>query len=125
MAKRGIYVTGVNALSEKLKKNATMDDVKRVVKTNTVELEKTMKQKAQFKGHYDGNGNFVSPTGMTRRSITTRIAASGMLGKVGPHTEYAPYLEFSTRFMSAQPFVGPSYRLIRKQFLNDMERLVK
>ena len=45
MAKRGIYVTGVNALSEKLKKNATMDDVKRVVKTNTVELEKTMKQK--------------------------------------------------------------------------------
>lgn len=125
MAKRGIYVTGVNALSEKLKKNATMEDVKRVVKTNTVELEKTMKQKAQFKGHYDGNGNFVSPTGMTRRSINSTIAASGMLGKVGPHTEYAPYLEFSTRFMSAQPFVGPAYRMIRKQFLNDMERLVK
>lgn len=125
MAKRGIYVTGVNALSEKLKKNMTLDDVKEVVKKNTIDLNDTMVRKAQFKGHYDGSGNFVSPTGMTRRSITTKIAMSGLLGKVGPHTEYAPYLEFSTRFMSAQPFVGPAYRLIRKQFLNDMERLVK
>ena len=125
MAKRGIYVTGVNALSEKLKKNATMDDVKRVVKTNTVELEKTMKQKAQFKGHYDGNGNFVSPTGMTRRSIDSVINMSGMQGKVAPHTEYSYYLEYGTRFMSAQSFVRPSFNQQKKIFLNDMKLLIK
>ena len=125
MAKRGIYVTGVNALSEKLKKNMTMDDVKEVVKKNTIDLNNAMVRKTQFKGHYDSKGNLVSPTGMTRRSINSTISASGMLGKVAPHTEYAPYLEYGTRFMSSQPFVGPAYRLIRKQFLNDMERLVK
>lgn len=125
MAKRGIYVTGVNALSEKLKKNATLEDVKTVVKVNTIDLEKAMKQKAQFKGHYDSSGNFVSPTGATRRSIDSVISMNGMLGKVAPHTEYSPYLENGTRFMSSQPFVGPAYRMIKKQFLSDMERLVK
>lgn len=125
MAKRGIYVTGVNALSEKLKKNMTMDDVKEVVKKNTIDLNNAMVRKAQFKGHYDSKGNLVSPTGMTRRSINSTISASGMLGKVAPHTEYAPYLEYGTRFMSAQSFVRPSFNQQKKIFLSDMKLLIK
>lgn len=124
MAKRGIYVTGVNALSEKLKENATLDDVKEVIKNSTIDLEKAMKQKAQFKGHFQGNV-WMSPTGFTRRSISSTIVRGGMQGGVAPASEYAAYLEYGTRFMSAQPFVGPAYRMIRKQFLSDMERLVK
>lgn len=124
MAKRGIYVTGVNALSEKLKKNATMDDVKRVIKTNTVELEKTMKQKAQFKGHFQGDV-WMSPTGFTRRSISSTIVRGGMQGGVAPASEYAAYLEYGTRFMSAQSFVRPSFNQQKKIFLSDMKLLIK
>lgn len=124
MSKRGINITGVNALSEKLKKNATMDDVKKVVKTNTVELNRKMVQKAQFKGH-EKNGVFISPTGATRRSITTKLALNGMQGKDFPTTEYAFYLEYGTRFMSAQPFVSPAFRQQKPIFLSDMKRLVE
>lgn len=124
MAKRGIYVTGVNALSEKLKKNATMDDVKRVVRNSTIDLEKEMKRKAQFKGHFQGDV-WMSPTGFTRRSISSTIARGGMQGGVAPASEYAAYLEYGTRFMSAQSFVRPSFNQQKKIFLSDMKLLIK
>lgn len=122
MSKRGVYFTGVDALSRKLKENASMKDVKTIVKVNSEELERTMREKAQFKGHYH-NGRFVSPTGTTRRSIDRKMSRNGMQGKVGPKTEYSPYLEYGTRFMSAQPFVGPSFRKQSVIFIKDLARL--
>ncbi|MDT2640464.1 hypothetical protein P7D31_10090 [Enterococcus dongliensis] len=35
------------------------------------------------------------------------------------------YLEYGTRFMEAQPFMGPAYRAQKEIFKRDMDRLVK
>lgn len=120
---RGVMITGVNTLSDKLKKNIEMDAVKKVVKDNTLELERKMKRNANFKGHYK-NGKLILPTGATRGSITSKISHDGITGIVGPKTHYAFYLEFGTRFMRSQSFVGPSYRQQKAIFLSDMKDLV-
>jgi len=46
----------------------------------------------------------------------------GLEGIVGPHTEYAFYVELGTRFMSAQPFVRPALKAIEPEFIKDMAR---
>lgn len=125
MAKnRAVMITGVNTLSDKLKKNIEMDAVKKVVKDNTLELERKMKRNANFKGHYK-NGKRVEPTGATRRSIESKLSHNGITGIVGPKTHYSFYLEYGTRFMSAQPFVKPAYDSQKRIFLSDMKKLVK
>lgn len=123
--KRGVYFTGVGALQEKLRENATMEDVKTIVKKNTSEMETKMKRNASFRGHWDGY-TWVSPTGFTKRSIQSTITKDGMQGGVAPGSEYSFYLEYGTRFMSsAQPFVGPAYRNQKPIFISDMKRLVQ
>lgn len=124
MAKnRAVMITGVNTLSDKLKKNIEMDAVKKVVKDNTVELERKMKRNANFKGHYK-NGKRVEPTGATRRSIDKKISFNGLTGIVAPHTEYAFYLEYGTRYMGKQSFVKPAYDSQKAIFLSGMKKLV-
>jgi HK97 gp10 family phage protein len=48
--------------------------------------------------------------GRLQSSITWRLATDsrGLLGVVGTKTEYAPYVEFGTRYMAAQPFLRPA-----------------
>ena len=121
--KRGIYFTGVSGLESKLKKNATMNDVKDVIKMNTVELQKEAMRRAKFEGHFDGDV-WMSPTGFTKRSIEFWLNQDGMSSKTGPQSEYAAYLEYGTRFMDAQPFMRPAFRKIKKQFQKDIKRLV-
>jgi HK97 gp10 family phage protein len=70
----------------KLKSNANMKDVKQIVKQNTAELT----QGAQRKAPVD--------TGNLRRSITMDLSDGGLTGKVKPTADYAPYLEYGTRF---------------------------
>jgi len=45
-------------------------------------------------------------TGMLRGSITSERIPRG--AQVGPHTEYAAYVEYGTRHMAAQPYMGPA-----------------
>lgn len=108
---------GIFELERALKKAVTLDDVKKVVKMNASELEKKMKRNASFTKGYQ--------TGETKRSIETSIEGDGFSAVVGPKTHYAIYLELSTRFMAAQPFVKPSFAVQEKIFINDMRRLMK
>ena len=112
-----IKIDGLDKLEKKLKKNVTMDDVKRVVKQNGAELQKRMQGKADFKMGYQ--------TGTTKRSIGLEIKDSGLTAESGPETEYAPYLEYGTRFMDAQPFVRPALEEQETQFKSDMQKLVR
>lgn len=118
-------VKGADALIAQLKRNANLDDVKRVVKMNGADLERRMKRNARFKGHYDSKGNFVKPTGDTKRSIELSVEGDGFNAIVGPKTHYSPYLEHGTRFMSAQSFVKPSFAAQEKIFIKDMRRLMR
>lgn len=112
-----IEIRGIDRLEAHLKNNTTMQDVKRVIRTNGAQLQQKMMRKADFTRGYQ--------TGTTKRSITCLIKDSGMTAEVGPATEYSPYLEKGTRFMSAQPFVEPALNEQLPKFKSDMQKLVK
>lgn len=113
-------------LSKKLKANASLDDVKRIVKVNTAELTENMQRQSQvvLTGHWEGK-KFVKPTGYTKRSITMKLSNGGLSGHTGPKSEYAPYLVKGTRFMAKRDFFLPPLRMQKAKFKSDLERLVK
>lgn len=112
-----IKITGVKELQKQLKKNVTLDDVKKVIKQNGSELQDKMQDKAEFTKGYQ--------TGETKRHIFLEMSNGGLTATVEPTTEYSPYLEFGTRFMDAQPFVRPAFEEQLTQFKSDMQKLVK
>lgn len=103
----------VNALVQRLRAMAELDDVKEVIRMNGAEMHKEMQRKAPV------------DTGHMKRTITISMGDSGLVATVKPTADYAPYVEFGTRFQSAQPFVRPSYHKQKQKFINDMKRLVK
>lgn len=113
----GIKVTGLKELEKALKENATLDDVKRVVRHHGTQLQRNMQGKADFKKGYQ--------TGQTKRSIGLEIKDSGLTSEVGPETDHSPYLEHGTRFMEAQPFVKPAHDEQKEKFKRDMQKLVR
>lgn len=120
-----ITIEGVDDLVLRLKTNAKMDDVKRIVRHNGSQLQRKMQQNADFRGHYEGK-RFVSPTGTTKRSIYLVIEDMGMTAVVEPATEYAPYVEYGTRRApNAQPFVTPAFNEQKEKFKADMDKLVR
>ena len=112
-----IKFEGLDELEKSLKENVTMQDVKQVVKQNGAELQQKMQTKAEFTKGYQ--------TGTTKRSIGLEIKDTGFTAEVAPTTEYAPYLEYGTRFMEAQPFVRPALEEQERQFKSDMQKLVR
>lgn len=112
-----IKIEGLEELEKKLKANATLDDVKRVVRQNGAELQKKIQDKADFTKGYQ--------TGTTKRSVGLEITDGGFTADSGPTTEYAPYVEYGTRFMEAQPFVRPALEEQAAQFKSDMQKLVR
>lgn len=112
-----IKVEGLDKLQKALKDNVTMDDVKRVVRTNGARLQTKIQQNADFTRGY--------ATGQTKRSVDLEIKDGGFTADSGPTTEYSPYLEYGTRFMDAQPFVKPAHDAQKQQFKRDMQKLVR
>ena len=106
----GLKVYGTKKLKVNLKDKRQMKLVKGIVKKNTAILNQEM-----VKGGYS--------TGRTRQSISVYIGNSGLYGKVHPNTKYSPYVEYGTRFMSAQPFVKPAFQKAKKEFIKDLEKL--
>lgn len=112
-----LKIDGLDKLEKALRENATMNDVKRVVKQNGSQLQRRMQSKADFSKGYQ--------TGTTKRSIGLEIQDGGLTAQVAPTTEYSPYLEYGTRFMDAQPFVYPALGEQKTKFKADMHKLVK
>ena len=113
----GIKVEGLDKLEKALKKNASLDDVTKIVRKNGQELQKAIQDKADFKKGYQ--------TGNTKRSVGLEFSDGGMTAESGPTTEYAEYLEYGTRFMDAQPFVKPALDEQGKKFQSDLGKLMK
>lgn len=58
-------------------------------------------------------------TGTLARSITSRrdfATATKVRYVVGTAVFYAPFVEFGTRFMAAQPYLGPALEAARRRF---------
>ena len=121
-----LKIDGLEELQKQLKENATMEDVKKTIHDHGAMLQRKMQTKADFKEGYQ--------TGQTKRSIMIEISDGGLKATVGsdptfaetyPNTEYAPYVEYGTRFMDAQPFVKPAYEEQAEKFERAMRRLVR
>lgn len=106
-----VEIIGVERVVGKLRKNATMNDVKNVVKSNVSDMTK--------------NAQRLSPvdTGRLKGSIVATIDDLEGSTDVGAH--YGGYVNNGTRFMSAQPFLTNAFELQRGNFRREMEMLVK
>lgn len=112
-----VKIKGLKRLQKSLKDNATLSDVKTVVKQNGIEMQAKMVRNAVFGRGYS--------TGATKQSIRGQSINGGLAYKAGPGTYYSPYVEYGTRFMSAQPFVRPAYNDQKVIFERDLKKLVK
>lgn len=108
-----IKIVGVEKLQAKLKKNANMDDVKRIVRQNGAQMQARSQQNAPV------------DTGHLKRSIGLEIRDAGLTAEVEPTADYAPYVELGTRFMKAQPYLKPAFEVQKEKFKNDMKKLTR
>ena len=120
-----IEIRSSGNLAKRLNDLANLKDVQNAVRVNTTEMHQKATRNASFKGHYDSSGNFIKPTGATKRSIAIEFKDAGLTGVVKTGTHYSPYLEFGTRKMAAQPFMRPAFYDQRVKFMQDMSRLLK
>lgn len=119
-----LKVKGLDKLEKALKDDATLNDVKRVVKFYGGKLHDQMVENADFRGHYEGK-KFVPPTGATKDIPAPKPEDGGLTVIVEPATEYSPYLEYGTRFMDAQPFVKPAHDAVKGQFKTAIKKLMR
>lgn len=115
-----VKLVGMDKLQAKLKWNGeNRDAVRTVIAKNGNQLNEKMKthmRDAYIKGY---------STGDTAGSVNTVIAGDGLTAFVGPTTNYAMYVEYGTRFMTAEPAVRPAFEEQVPIFKSDMEALVK
>ena len=64
-------------------------------------------------------------TGTLKRSIKLDIADEGLSAVVYPTAHYAMYVEYGTRYMSAQPFLKPSLLRVEPQFIKAMDKVME
>lgn len=115
-----VKLVGMDKLQAKLKWNGeNRNAVRAVIQKNGNQLNEKMKtnmRSAYTKGY---------STGDTAGSVNTVIAGDGLTAFVGPTTNYAMYVEYGTRFMTAEPAVRPAFEEQVPIFKSDMEKLVR
>lgn len=109
--------SGLNELRQALEERTNTQAIQTVVRKNGAALQTKMQRDAVFTKGYS--------TGATRQSIRLTLSDGGMTATVEPGTYYSPYVEYGTRFMAAQPFVGPAFNAQKNLFLSDLEKLVR
>lgn len=108
-----IKLVGVEAIQGKLRKNATLNDVKRVVLTNGAELTRNSQRLAPV------------DTGKLAGSINLSLEDGGLTAVTRDGVNYGIYNDLGTRFMAGNGFMTSSHNLQAKKFKRDMEKLVK
>lgn len=87
-------------------------DVSKLVKDTLYNIEKDAKQKCPV------------DTGRLRGSITTNII-SAYSGEVGTNVEYAEYVEYGTRYQSAQPYFEPAVEKNEDKFNDALDEIIE
>lgn len=91
----------------------SIDEIKAVLRTNGSEMQGAMVRYVPKKTHE------------LKKSIKLQVKDNGLTVEVGPHKDYASYVEYGTRFMDAKPYVRPALHNQELVFKQDMERLFK
>lgn len=105
---------GMDVLLLHLEGGARIEEaVQKIVKKRTSEMNRLAQRNAPV------------DTGELRRSILSTFTDNGMTGQVSSGMHYSPYVEYGTRFMTAQPFMRPAYQVVKPEFVRDLEMLVR
>ena len=104
---------GLDKLQKHLDDLAKIPDVQEVVKKHSSQLSQNASRRVPV------------DTGALKRSITLDISNDGFEAKVGSYMEYAPYVNYGTRFQRAQPFLTNSFNEQLPRFTADLEKLMK
>ena len=70
-----------------------------------------------------GKRNAPVDTGHLRGSISTTTSIGGLSAEIGPTASYGAYVEFGTRRMRPQPFMGPAADQHFSEFTEAVARL--
>ena len=113
MSNYNFSIKGQDLLMRKLKQNMQKKAVKEIVKKHTIDMQSN----AQDLAPHD--------TGNLERAISLELSEGGLAGTVISPADYSGYQEFGTRFMDAQPYMGPAWRKERPLFLSELWDLVR
>lgn len=116
MVQLKIDLKGIEGIQEKLVKKKDLKPVQKVVMKHGAALKrKTIRNMhAAYTSGYS--------TGATARSVTNELSNKGLTATVSANTEYFPYLEYGTRFMSPRPTLHPAFAYQSVQFINDLKK---
>lgn len=109
----GFKFVGADKLEKALRDKAKLAAAKQIVRSCGTKLQR------------GAENNAPVDTGTLKRSITIEIEDDGLTAVVAPHTEYAAYVEYGTRYMTAQPYMRPAYEEVKAEFKSKMEELVR
>lgn len=112
----GVKLEGFEEFKAKLKKNVKLEDVKTVVQYHGAEMQTTAQKVCPVARVHGGT---------LRDSITLELTDGGFTAEVAPHTNYADYVEYGTRFMPAQPYMRPAFIQESARFKKDLKKLTK
>ncbi len=114
-------IEGMTALVKRLNSlSYTGSQARNVIQKNGAELQKDAQSRMTKSGAYIKGYS----TGNTRRSTTLSIEDNGRTAIVAPNSEYFPYVEYGTRFMEAEPTLGPAFSRIAPMFKKDIEDIL-
>ncbi|WP_020007406.1 HK97-gp10 family putative phage morphogenesis protein [Salinicoccus albus] len=108
-----IKLQGADALVKSISNRVGRDEINKAIKKRASDGQ----TKAQREAAVD--------TGAMKRSITVDLWPGRLTGSVVVGSEYAPYVEYGTRFAPEQPFMRPARDEIYPMFINDLRNLIK
>ena len=108
-----ISFVGLEELQARLRENVRLEDVKTMVKYHGSQMQQTAHDLAP------------NDTGRLQDSIKLELTDGGFTAEVAPHTDYAAYVEYGTRFMEAQPYIRPAFMQESARFKAELARLVR
>ena len=108
-----------------MKVDSNIDDVISQLKRSADRaVEQAMKEleKTAFEVEREAKLNAPVDTGMLRGSITTEEVGDGF--EVFTNVEYAPFLEYGTSKMAAQPFMEPALDIATKGLGDRIKKII-
>lgn len=82
-------------------------------------------RKASFDVEGQAKNRVPVDTGALKNSISTEFEDGGLTGIIAPHMEYAAYVEYGTKRMSAQPYMTPAAEAVAPAFVAAMKQMLQ
>lgn len=89
------------------------------------ERTRAVVRKAAFDIEGQAKNRAPVDTGALKSSISTEFEDNGLTGIIAPHVEYATFVEFGTRRMSAQPYMTPAAEAVAPAFVGAMKQMLQ